>query len=275
MALRIYQRPNIGFAGGEAVLRLELLCELIVQCKDLGLTPIVVSSGFWGRSKSQTERIISHLRSAGLDHIQLSLDSDHLKFIEIEHIATAVAACKKANFKNIKVMGTSNGNSNNFADLVIYLEQVLKISTEGLDLLDRNRVSHERFESEQKTYTLDNLEKNICKPHCLTELMIDVNGDVYPCCNNFVGRIGNLHEEDIESILIKAGDRSEFQIFQEIGPINYARRLDRELGTDFGNRQYGSWCEVCSRMFGRQKFQDLLNTPLSLNRLELLSFSKV
>jgi MoaA/NifB/PqqE/SkfB family radical SAM enzyme len=264
---------KIGFAGGEAVLRLELLCELICQCKSLSLTPIVVTSGYWGKSERQTERIVSGLRAAGLDDIQLSLDNDHLEFMEIGHLASALAACKSAGFRNIKVIGTSRGNDNNFSTLVFYLEQVLKVSTEGMDLVDRNRVSHGSFESEQETYTLDYLENNVPRPSCMTEMMIDVNGDVYPCCQNFIGCIGNLHNHNISDIFAMAGDREEFRIFEELGPVQYAKRLDSQAGTNFGAKGYGSWCEVCSRTFGDPMFKDLLCTPLSLHQV-LATISK-
>lgn len=264
---------QIGFAGGEAVLRLELLCELVAQCRDVGLLPIVVTSGYWGKSRTQTTRIMSALRLAGLDNIQLSLDDDHLEFIALEDFAAALAACKAAGFSHIKVIGTSRGNSGTFAQLVLYVEQVLGVSTEKMDLIDRNRVSHGTFESKQDVYTLDFLADHVTRPNCMTEMMIDVNGDVYPCCQNFVGRIGNLHEASIAMILSQAESRSEYQAFAELGPIEYARRLDKHLGTSFCTETFGSWCEVCSKLFGTEKLSELLCTPLSLQHA-IVEFSK-
>jgi MoaA/NifB/PqqE/SkfB family radical SAM enzyme len=253
----------VGFAGGEPVLRMDLLCELIGTARRLGMTPIVITSGYWGKTRKQADSVVSKLRQAGLDWIQLSLDEDHLEFVKLEEFATALAASKAAGFENIKVIGTSRGNKGNLADLVFYLERVLEISTEGMDLIDRYRVSHGNFESEQATHSLDELEAEVLKPACLTEIMLDVNGDVYPCCQNFIGRIGNLRDTTLDQVWAQACARPEFREFKNCGPLEYARRLDRRCGTAFQKEKYGSWCEVCSKIFGQSQFEDLFLHGLS------------
>lgn len=253
----------VGFAGGEPVLRMELLCELVAVALDLDMTPIVITSGYWGKTAKQASNVVAKLRRAGLDRIQLSLDEDHLQFVKFEEFATALAACKAAGFGNIKVIGTSRGNKNNLADLVLYLERVLHVSTVGMDLIDRYRVSNGDFVSEQTTYSLEELETKALKPGCLTELMLDVNGDLYPCCQNFVGRIGNLHQASLDEVWAGACARPEFREFKDCGPLEYVRRLDQRCGTAFQNAQYGSWCEVCSKVFGQRRFEDLLRHGFS------------
>lgn len=251
--------PNIGFAGGEPVLRLDLLCDLISQCRELGVRPIVITSGYWGRSPMTARRTTERLRRAGLDWIQLSLDEDHLEFMEMEAIAGALIACREAGFEDIKVIGTSRGNKGNFADLVFYVEHVMGASTGGVDLVDRFRISHGSYRSEQTTYALSDLEKCVRRPGCLTEMMVDVNADVYPCCQNFVGPIGNLLREDLESVLRRVSPAdSPFSRFHEIGPLSLARELDQTEGTSFAAQRYGCWCEVCSRIFADPRFRTRL-----------------
>lgn len=258
--------PHVGFAGGEPILRLDFLCQLIERSKFLGLIPIVISSGYWGKTEKQAIKVVEKLRSAGLDRIQLSLDDDHLEFIEIEDYARALAACEAAGFDDIKIVGTSKGNKGNFADLVFYVEKVLGVSSHNMDLVDRYRISHPACESEQKTFSLSHLETNVGKPACLSELMLDVNGDIYPCCQNFVGRVGNLYEDGLIACLHRAAEHQEYIRFQNEGPINYARFLDQACGTEFSSKTYSSWCEVCSRVFSDPRFEDRLNPSLSRHR---------
>lgn len=243
--------PQVGFAGGEAVMQLDLLCKLISLSREYDRETILTTSGYWGRSSQQRNRIVDRLVEAGLENIQISLDDEHLKFLTIEDVANAIVAAKKAGFKDIKILGTSRGNTYNFSELVFYIENVLNISTDGLDLVDRHRVSHSSYEKVANiTYLLPELDKKYPRAECMRDIMIDVNGDVYPCCNNFVGRIGNLNEKRVSDILSDIAGNEVFLGFLKKGPGGFAVDLDARNSTSLSKDRYGSWCEVCSKIFG-------------------------
>jgi|GEM_PF-2827800 len=256
----------IGIAGGEPFLKLNLMKELIKKAYSYGMTAIVVTSAYWGISYKKALLKLKNLKELGLNWIQISLDDQHQQIVPMEMVANVLKAALKLDFEDIKLIGSSSGNSENFKYQLFYLEQVLGIDLKRIDIIDRPRVSHQYFEDhEQVKYPfeeLENIEKldlPITKPGaCLTELMIDVNGDLYPCCNNFIGKLGNVFIEDIQSIIKNLNDNVYFRIIKQDGPFKLARHLDETQKTNFVNKRYGSWCELCGMIFQKKEFQDLL-----------------
>lgn len=258
----------IGIAGGEPFLQIDLMRELIKKATKNGITIIVVTNAYWAISKEMALSELGDLRKLGLTWIQISLDDQHQKFIPIECVANALKAAIELNFEDIKLIGSSKGNSENFKYQLFCLQQVFGICVDKIDIIDRPRISNQYFEDpKQVKYSFQELENTesldlpVKKPgDCLTELMVDVNGDLYPCCNNFIGKIGNVSVNKLQSIIENLRFNKYFNIIKQKGPFKLASYLDRTLNTDFSNRRYGSWCELCARIFQNDRFRNLLNS---------------
>jgi len=260
------QIPAIGIAGGEPFFHMVLMRELIKKAASYEMTIIVVTNAYWATSQDAALRKLRDLKELGLQRIQISLDDQHQRSIPIERVANAIRAATELDFEDIKLLGSSKGNSEKFKYQLLYLEEFLAVSTVNIDLIDRARTSHRYFEDqEQARYSFDELEHAdslglpVKRPgDCLSEMMLDVNGDVYPCCNNFVGRIGNVYADRLRRILENLCFRRYFRIVKEDGPFELARYLDKTQNTNFSKRRYGNWCELCARMFQNDRFRDLL-----------------
>ncbi len=278
LALKTIEEVNelkintIGITGGEPFLEVDLMRELVKKAASYGMTMIVVTNAFWGTSKKVALDRLEELRNLGLNWIQISLDDQHQQSIPIERVANVMAAAMQLDFEDIKLIGSSKGNSETFKYQLFYLQEVLGICIDNIDIIDRPRTSNQYFEdSEQVRYSfqelesIENLDLPITKPgDCLTELMIDVNGDIYPCCNNFIGRIGNLSANNLQNIVENLKFNKYFNLLKQYGPFSLARYLDKTFNTDFSNRRYGSWCELCARIFQNDYFRDLLANEPSL-----------
>ena len=256
----------VGIAGGEPFLKMPLLRDVIMNTAGHDMMIIVVTNGYWAKTEKETTAILKQLKSKGLRRIQVSLDDQHQNVIPIERVANVVKAARDLNFDDIKILGTSQGNSGNFKYQLFYLQEILDTCLDDVDIIDRPRTSHKYFEDpDQVRYSFQDLEKAeekklpIRKPgDCLSELMVDMNGDVYPCCNNFIGRIGNLYETDLISIINDLGNRANFRLIKEGGPLKFAEMLDQSYHTKFTESSYGNWCELFARMFQNEQFRDLL-----------------
>lgn len=256
----------IGIAGGEPFLQVDLMRELIRSASLLGVTTIVVTNAYWAVSKEVALNRLGDLRESGLNRIQFSLDDQHQQFIPIERVANALKAAMELSFEDIKLLGSSKGNSEKFKYLLFYLQEILGTCIDRIDIVDRPRISHQYFEdSEQVRYEFHDLKNSesldlpIGKPgDCLTELMVDVNGDLYPCCNNFIGRIGNVSESNLQNIVDNLRHNRYFDMIRRETPFGLAKYLDDTRDTGFSNEQYGSWCELCARIFQNDHFRDLL-----------------
>ncbi len=272
LALRVLEEVRrlgihyVGITGGEPTLHMARLTEMIEQATSYGLEPIVVTNAFWGFSQKFALQRLEVLHNSGLRWIQVSVDDQHQSFIPIERVANVLRAASELGFEDIKVLGSSQGNSGNFKYHLVYLQQVLGISMDRIDILDRPRISHQYFEDvDQERYPFTKLgdpsssDVAISKPgDCLTELMLDVDGSLYPCCNNFVGRIGNAFETSIAKACSSLQTNQYFRILRRTGPFALATYLDEHEGSHFTERQYGSWCELCARIFQDCRFRNLL-----------------
>ena len=275
--------PAVGITGGEPFFEMDVTCDIIKKASSREMTSTVVTNAHWATSEEEALSKLKVLKKAGLNRIQFSLDDQHQLYIPIERIANALKACRKLEFENITLLGTSKGNSEKFKFQLFYLQELLGISTANMDLIDRERTSHRGYEDkEQIRYTFKELKHSeklalpVKKPaDCLSEVMIDVNGDVYPCCNNFVGRIGNADTDGLQTILEKLRDNEFFRIMKEQGPFELAEHLDKTQNTDFKTRRYGNWCELCARIFQDGSFRNLLrpeNPPAGNGNPEYHSF---
>lgn len=272
MALRTLEEarelevPAIGIAGGEPFMNPDLLRKLITQAASFGMTTILVTNAYWAASRDEAMSRLSALREWGLDRIQLSLDDQHQEVIPIENVANAARAALALEYDDVKLLGTSVGNTRTFASQLFYVQELLDIPLERIDLIDRPRTSHTYFEDEEQMRyefseleSAESLELPVRKPgDCLSEMMLDVNGDIYPCCNNFVGRIGNMHVDTFSDMIERLPSNEHFRILKKDGPFELARYLDETEGTDFSRKKYSNWCELCSRLFQEDLFRDLL-----------------
>jgi MoaA/NifB/PqqE/SkfB family radical SAM enzyme len=257
---------KIGIAGGEPFVERDLMRTLVNKAASYGMTVIAVTNAYWATSQRAALNKLRDLRRSGLTWIQISLDDQHQQFVPITRVANALKAAIALDFEDIKLIGSSKGNSERFKYQLFYLQEVLATYIHNVDIIDRPRISHKYFQdSHQVRYSFEELENTesldlpVKKPgDCLTELMVDVNGDIYPCCNNFIGRIGNVCAENLSSLIGKLKSNRYFNMIKRTSPFELAKYLDLNLNTNFRGKQYGSWCELCARIFQNERFSDLL-----------------
>jgi MoaA/NifB/PqqE/SkfB family radical SAM enzyme len=263
--------PAIGIAGGEPFLYMDLMSKLIKEAAQSDMTIIVVTNAFWAASEETATQKLRYLKELGLKRIQFSLDDHHQRFIPLENVANALKAAVKLEYDDIKLLGASIGNTGKFKYQLFYLKEILGVDISSIDLIDRARTSHRYyFDEDQERYSFEELEHSdtndlpVKKPgDCLSEMMLDVNGDIYPCCNNFVGIIGNTYTDNLDEILGKLHLNRYFRILKKEGPFALARYLDRTQGTNFVDKRYGNWCELCADIFQNNQFSKLLLPNIS------------
>ncbi|MGE0680973.1 MAG: nucleotidyltransferase family protein [Candidatus Binatia bacterium] len=83
---------SLQITGGEPMLREKIVLRLIRECKKLGISPVMTTNGFWGKSLSGARRKLKALRRAGLNALTVSYDRYHAEFQgpqAVLHIAQA------------------------------------------------------------------------------------------------------------------------------------------------------------------------------------------
>ncbi|MER7958155.1 radical SAM protein, partial [Streptomyces sp. NPDC096030] len=91
----IDQAAGLGFAmvvftGGEATLRRQDLLAGIRRAAGLGLYTRLVTNAYWARNREKAGKVLDTLVDAGLFEINFSTGDEHVKFVPVERVATAV-----------------------------------------------------------------------------------------------------------------------------------------------------------------------------------------
>lgn len=69
----------------------------------LGIPQIsTITNGFWGRNKENAEKLATELKEAGLNKVNMSVDSFHLRYMPLEWPKNAAMALLKAGIENVK-----------------------------------------------------------------------------------------------------------------------------------------------------------------------------
>jgi pyruvate-formate lyase-activating enzyme len=71
---------SLQITGGEPMLREKIVRRLLRECKKLGVSPVMTTNGFWGKSLSGARRKLKALRRAGLNALTVSYDRYHAEF---------------------------------------------------------------------------------------------------------------------------------------------------------------------------------------------------
>jgi len=89
--------------GGEPMLYPERAIAVFRRAQLLGIPKIsIITNGFWGKSKETAEKLAVKLREAGLNKVNMSVDSFHLRHIPLECPQNAAQALVNAGVENIK-----------------------------------------------------------------------------------------------------------------------------------------------------------------------------
>ena len=88
------------------------------------------------------------------------------------------------------------------------------------------------------------------------------NGNVYPCCSNYVREIpslcaGNIHEEDFETIYNRLKTQWPFRLVMEYG-LQKLVAVIRKVKPDAFCEEYTDDCELCKEIWSNKDNIDIL-----------------
>lgn len=95
--------------GGEPLLEREVVFELLLTCKDLGVKSIVITNGFWGKDKGIADEIAAGLAKNGLDSLHISADPFHQECIPLESVKQALISSVDAGIPEVEWVGKYPG----------------------------------------------------------------------------------------------------------------------------------------------------------------------
>jgi MoaA/NifB/PqqE/SkfB family radical SAM enzyme len=261
---------QIGFTGGEALLYKAEVLELARMGRDGGCpTILVMSNGFWMRSRRIAKKMADDLAEAGVTHVCIS--SDHFHVAQGFSFESAVDAVKILHGKGIKAK-------------IQYARQVVEPELESrLQLAAEAKVVVDVFPVYPfgRALGLDRAsllaDAVAIDERCTFGPLVTPEGQVIKCCG---GRwvtenadaanpivLGDLRSERLEEVGQRALRRDDTLVwaFSAWGP----KKLGQLLGETFWETQecgpYNGICDLCTRLLddGRrvEALRALLDDP--------------
>lgn len=253
---------EIGFTGGEPLLRKQRLLELMRRIVAAGRSTTLVTNGFWAVTPEIARRTVDELYAAGLRTLTLSYDDFHAPYIKPARIRNALDAIVPTDMKVILNMAVSSKKDS--FDLLRELgDSTLGVQVTRFPVLPAGQAVHLPDSSFQRhPLRFKDLR---CPGY---ELIFHHDGYVYPCCSPVVfdtqltlGRVGDFPVDGFISrvernILLAIIQREGFDWF-----LRKLREKDAGIpGLDFDD--VVSACEVCLRLFKDSAVVDVLRKEI-------------
>lgn len=248
---------QIGIVGGEPMIYYDNVLKIIERSKENDFKFISVSTnGFWAKDKAKCKEVLNELVKAGLNHMCLSADEFHSKFVPYECIRNILDCAKDMNIY-IELNSVVTKNSDRLSEIAKEL---------GESLLGYNICEHpcspvgraEYSIAEDEFFLQDSYPIGKCRKQ--DTLTIHPDGRVYPCCcptkNGELLYIGSTNENNISELM-------------EIYKKNIYAALIRHRGTkwflDFINdessikikKKYVGLCDFCGDLFLKKEYGEI------------------
>lgn len=250
---------SIGITGGEPMLYKDIVKRILLYDYDRVMITSIKTNGSWGKDIESARDLLKEV-SGKLHQLSFSYDEFHKEYININYIKNLLDIAFDLRL-NTEIVGCflKEGYSpsemisdfDNYAYLTNFLFQPV-IKTGSADF----------FEDKQFIKLLDTSKHDVFCPGFLeSQILINANLDVYPCCSqvveNTILRVGNLKESSLGDILESLKTNYIFYTMYIYGFKPFINFMDEN------NIKYptklSSPCELCEFLFKDEWFMRELN----------------
>lgn len=238
----------VGISGGEPMLYLDEMYEIIKHARSYGMRVTMTSNCFWAKTYKETYDILLKLQEFGLRHIKISCDEFHNKHVPYENIKQVLKVAKEIEFL-ITIGCTVLRNKKNLSGVLKEIGQVghnYNFREHACYPLGR---AEEKFMEDEFYYT-DKLNKSCYEKSILTILP---NGDTYPCgsmCGLLPIRlVGNANDQTINELVDKAINNKHTTYIANNGVLDYHDYLIQNNLSKGTKEQFVDECHACYYLF--------------------------
>jgi organic radical activating enzyme len=264
------------FAGGEPLLLGRDLYRALRHVHESGMRSRLITNAYWANTEKTAESVVSKLRDAALDELNISIDDFHLPFIDAQNVKRAFYAALKRDFESVIIVHCS-GPTTKFNDkeldelLGVRLPRMydanqkriefdergcgrpfVAVSNSAIQFIGRGAV---QLRPEDLVYRddLDSIAREHGCPWAVRSPAISPSGHLLSCCGfevagNEVLDIGDLHHESLDRLLSRADNDLALNAIALNGPFRLMDSMkEQQPDLPFRNR-YSSVCELCQHM---------------------------
>lgn len=251
---------NFCIGGGEPFLRFSELKAACNHGAELGLTLSCTTNAYWAQTVDDALRSLKELRECGLNFLNISVDDFHQEHIPLECVGNAVKAAKEIDLEKISLVCTRTSQTRGIRYYTFYLENFMDVDLKGVTLIEDQRIP---FGRDGESYPKEDLKPlssflgNKDAMICFSLPFIDPFGNFYPCCNYFVGTLGNLNDYTLGAILELAEENENLQTICTQGPVALLQELIE--GEKLPKKEeFVCKCHICAYVFSHQSLSRIL-----------------
>lgn len=256
----------IAFSGGEPFLLGQTLVDAVHEAKDKGFGTRIVTSGYFGKDKSTTERRLKELQQAGLDEISISWDDFHERFVPFDYIRNVFHESKKLGLA-VSINVTQGRNSKWTADRV-KIELGLSESN-NYPIFDSPLILTGRAHSVmKKTEIYQNRYIGPCHG-IMAYPTLRATNKLMACCGAIPETDSlildhDFKPENLDADLERGQKLALFNLLYILGPSEILKWISKNYEINIKEEKYISGnCEACYMLFNTV---DLVDKLLALER---------
>ena len=247
---------TVAFSGGEPFLFPDLLLKGVQLAKQHNLHTTVITNGFWGKEYGEDgfEEIAKYLSELELDKMYISTDDYHNKYVSL-NVAQNAITLSRAVVKSTQVMVGETKNSLQAHEVIYKMDDRKYLMNFSIYPFLRIGKANELPDNEfYRHYPKKGL---FCGYDKIAAIRYD--GEVFPCCNQFVFdsvlTLGNIKNTPLKEILKKTKQNALLSILRTKGFDWFVDVAENELEIKLCET-YSSACELCHTLFANRSMLD-------------------
>lgn len=200
---------HICFSGGEPVLYLEKIIDVMKLYRNRFLNVSICTNGYWGNDATE---ISKKFKIAGINNIELSYDAYHAKFVSFEKIENIIAEARKNNIAVRVVVSVANSR------------EIVQFQSKLIKHIDNKYIIYQyvgRYGNGKDIEIDKDINGNAECVQFMNQICVDFNGLLYYCCGPYValGRdtnfcVGEFNQERIDKL------KNNIDLFKYMNSIN-------------------------------------------------------
>ena len=248
---------TLAFSGGEPFLFPDLLLKGVQVARQRKLRTVAVTNGFWGKAQGSAgfEEIATYLSDLALDKIFISTDEFHNKYVPLK-VAQDAITLSRVLVKSTQVMVGETKSSIQAHEIIQQMDDRKYLMNFSTYPFLRIGKAKELF-AEDEFYRYCSKKGLFCSYDGIATIRYD--GEVFPCCNQFVFdsglTLGNIKNTPLKEILGKAQKDPFFNILSRKGFDWFVDVAENKLGITL-SETYSGACELCQTLFADKNLLD-------------------
>lgn len=254
---------DINITGGEPFLYYDELKQIISKATQEGFNVTCLTNSFWCDEYEYVIKRLKELKALGLKEIYTSMDVFHREYISPNKVANLLKASKEIGLAcGLNILCVKSRNQELFSILEELGDAIFNVKVSVFPL----NVVGKQEELIQKNDVADEVSISQLKCKFNRVLLINYDGDVYPCCSNYIKaipclKVGNIYEASIKDIVHSVTKKFPFGKIIMNGICNIAGVV-KENNLMTLDDTYIDGCQLCKDIFSKEHVTEELKKLL-------------